>query len=183
MRDPELMRAAHRPGDRRGGDVHGLGRPELRAGAGRHAVPGLLGGRVRPGLPGAVGRRVSRRHRQHPARPRRRPSGSLGGSAGSAAPSGAPGTAPHRDRRVRHRVHDDRRPGARQRGLHDRLRQPGRQRPAQRRHPGREQRGPRGQPDVPGPPCTRSRSVRCRPAPTPFFCTVHPNMTGTLTAQ
>ena len=37
----------------RGRDVHRLGRPELRAGARRDAVPGLLEGRVRAGVGGA----------------------------------------------------------------------------------------------------------------------------------
>ena len=44
IRDPELFEPRARPDHRRGPDVHGLGRPDLQAGARRDAVPGLLGG-------------------------------------------------------------------------------------------------------------------------------------------
>ena len=44
--DPGPVRAGREPGDGRGGDVQGLGRPELDAGPGLHAVPRLLVGPV-----------------------------------------------------------------------------------------------------------------------------------------
>ena len=56
---PDAVRAGRRPGDGQGEDVRGLGRPELQAGAGRDAVPGLLDRRVHGA--GAVARRRAAR--------------------------------------------------------------------------------------------------------------------------
>ena len=59
IRDPELFEPEIGPDHRRGEDLHGLGGPHLRTGAGRHAVPGLLPRRVRHAGPSA-GRPVAR---------------------------------------------------------------------------------------------------------------------------
>ena len=61
-------RPEDRPGHRRGPDLHRLARPELRAGPGRDAVPGLLDGRVH---------RPAGRQRRRPA-PRPTPSAHRG---------------------------------------------------------------------------------------------------------
>ena len=74
--DPDLFEPVVEPGHGRGGDVRGLGRPELRAGPRLHAVPGLLDRRVhrgqrRPGASGSPGAqrlacRVRHGHRREP---------------------------------------------------------------------------------------------------------------------
>ena len=84
IRDPELFEPEHRPGHRRGQDVHRLGRPELQAGARRDAVPGLLvdefatasaapsGSPAASVDPNATGRRPSRAVRRSSGSTRRR---------------------------------------------------------------------------------------------------------------
>ena len=111
------VRARDRPHDRQGEDVHGLGRPELQARAGCHAVPGLLVGRVHP-----TGRLRHRRrlriarHLRVPGSDRHRPPGER---------------AEHRVRgRFAHR--------AGRCAVPDRVQQQGRGDPAQHRDQGRE---------------------------------------------
>ena len=77
IRDPELGRAEARPDHRRGRDVQGLGRPELQAGAGRHAVSRPAG-------------RTSSPRRASPARRARRRLGlARAAGSGSARSAGA----------------------------------------------------------------------------------------------
>ena len=95
-------RAREGPADRQGGDVHGLARPELQAGPGRHAVSRPAGRRVRDAvsLAGASGSPAPRRAE----RIRRARRVAVGRAVGDAAAAGAPGL----DRGLGHRVHDAR---------------------------------------------------------------------------
>ena len=154
---PGAVRARGQPEHRPGGDVRGLGRPELDAGARLHAVPGLLEGRVPDaGVAGASG----------PRPPRRAPSGSapaseaprlaraVGFARGLGVPgglrlarglrqpgaSGSPDRHGHRRERQGHRVHGRRAHRPRRRAVPDQVRQPGRQRPAQHPDQGRQRR-------------------------------------------
>ena len=70
---PGTLRARDRPDHRRGEDLHGLGRPDLRAGPWGDAVPGVLSGCVRtPSVAGPPVRRVPPSRQALPVR-RRRP--------------------------------------------------------------------------------------------------------------
>ena len=83
-----------------------------------------------------------------------------------------------------HRVHPDRadRPG--RRDVPDQVRQRGRQRPAQRRDQGRLRASPSSRATSSTGVTTTTYTVPALPAGTyPFICTVHPNMTGTLTVK
>ncbi len=104
-------RPAHRPGHRRGRDLQRVGRPALSAGAGRHAVPGLLEGLVRDGVRRAGRqRRADRVRRTGRVRRAERCHG--------------------RHHRGRDRLHDADRDRPGRCAVHAPLRQPGRQRPA-----------------------------------------------------
>ena len=162
------VRAEDRPDHRRGPDVHGLGRPELQAGARRDAVPGLLGGRVRHAVArSAAPVRAPAAVRGSPAASadaRTRPWSSSSRRASRSRPdrrSTAPADTPfvidfdNQDAASRTTSRSRTRPGA------------------------VEFKG-----DVFPGVATRDYQVPALAAGTyPFVCTVHPNMTGTLTAQ
>ena len=158
------------PIDRQGQDVHGLGRPELQAG--RRARR-----RSRPAGPTRSRRR--RLARGRPARPaasalvRRRPASAPAGTVVARSPPRASrSTTTDADRPGRHGLRDRASTTRTPASPHnvaikdaDRRRRSSRARssPASRRRP------------------TTSR--RSRPGTYTFVCTVHPNMTGTLTVK
>ena len=129
------------------------------------------------------------RRRTRPAgrtssRRRARPSGSRPGGAGRLRRrrSGRDGRRHRRARRSRSRPTSVTAPADAPFVIA--LRQPGRRHPAQRRDQGRGRRRGRSRARSSRASATRDYQVPALAAGTyPFICTVHPNMTGTLTAE
>ena len=166
--DPSLFEPVVDPATGEEKTFEGWVDPNYAARAGRDAVPGLLvqtrSRRPRRRPPRRPPRRVGRPGARRPRRVRRpRPARS------QASPRS---TSPF-DKTELSAPADD--------AVPDRVRQPGRRHPAQRRDQGRRRRAAcsraRSSTASPPRPTTSRRSPR---APTPFVCTVHPNMTGTL---
>ena len=120
-----------------------------------------------------------------------------GGGTATPAPSGAPTAAAfgRRQRRrgrdaqahgVRDRLRHGQPGGAGQHALPDRLHEQRRRDPPQRGHPRGLAHGTRGLDRARSSTGWRPGPTTCRPSPRAaygFVCTVHPNMTGTLTAK
>ena len=145
-RDPELFEPRARSDHRRGPDVHGLGRPDVQAGARRDAVPGVLGGRVRHAV------RFGRRRR---GRPRHRP------DPGSPAASGGQRDRARSSSRRGSSSRPDRAHGAGRRAVRHRVRQPGRLGAARRRDQGLDRA--RSSSRARSSRASRRASTRCRP--------------------
>ena len=137
-------------------DVHRLGRPELQAGAGRDALPGLLDERLR----------------EQRWQPERRPHRSRPGTT----------VVDVKAQNIAFTTTEHHRPG--RQDVPDQVRQRGRQRPAQRRDQGLRPGKSVFKGDLVTGVTTTTYTVPALPAGTyPFNCTVHPNMTGTLTVK